>query len=394
MSPNRKTPERPRRSCWLAVAGTRPEALKLAPVVIERRRRGGDVLVCSSGQHGALVERAWADFGLRADLHLGGAPAPPLGALTARVLGGLQPLLRRHAPTLVLVQGDTNTTLAAALAGFYARITVAHLEAGLRTHRRAAPFPEEQNRRLAGLLADYHFAATPAARRNLLAEGVGRGRIFVTGNTGIDALRLMRRRLARPGRRAHWARWLQGEAGLRPRQRLVLVTAHRRENFGPRLENVAEAVWRLARLHPECGFVWITHPNPRVHNALGALRRRMPGPANLTFLPPLDYEPFLYLLERATLVLTDSGGVQEEAAALGTPLLVLREATERPEALTQGGTSLVGTRADRIVAAARTALARRPRRVAAPGLKPLFGDGFAAARIVSRLEQIERGVRR
>jgi len=299
--------------------------------------------------------------------------------VTAAILAGLGPVLARHAPDAVLVHGDTATTLAASLAAFYARIPVGHVEAGLRTHDLAAPFPEEMVRRLVAQIADVHFAPTDGAARNLLAEGVDPARIAVTGNTAIDALTWVRdEMLAPPGARAAIARRF---AWRDPARHLVLVTGHRRENQAGGLGRIAAAVARLAA-RGDLQVLWPVHPSPAVRDQVRAALGRQ---ADVHLTAPLDYLAFAWAMDTAALIVTDSGGIQEEAPALGTPVLVTRETTERTEAVAAGTVRLVGTDPDRIVAEAARLLDDPAARAAMVGRKSPYGDGRAAARIAARI---------
>lgn len=357
----------------LTVFGTRPEAIKLAPVVRELARRPGlRGRVCVTGQHREMLDQVLAVFGIAPDHDLAlMQPGQTLSDLTARVLTGVGAVLERERPDVVLVQGDTTTAMAAALAAFYARVPVGHVEAGLRTHDRYSPFPEEVNRRLVGVLATWHFAPTPRAAAALRREGVPEGHIHITGNTAVDALLAT---LATPPPPA----LPFPTAG----RRLLLVTAHRRENFGAPLERAFGALRALVERNPDVEIVYPVHRNPQVEEPA---RRLLGGHPRIHLLPPQDYATQVHLLARATLILTDSGGIQEEAPTLGKPTLVLRRDTERPEAIEAGTARLVGTDPATILGEAERLL-RDPlayatmARVATP-----FGDGQAARRIVDLL---------
>lgn len=354
----------------LCVFGTRPEAVKLAPVLLALRNEPGvQPLVCVTGQHRALLDGVLDFFGIVPDDDLRlMEPAQPLNLLLARAVERLDCVLADTAPDRVIVQGDTTTALAAAFAAFHRGIRLAHVEAGLRTYAPAAPFPEELNRRAIALAADLHFAPTSAARANLEGERLY-GEVLVTGNSGIDALHQVVGRLEDDHFRA------AVDAGL-PATRsgqLVLVTCHRRESFGTPFLGICAALAELGR----CGFdvVLPLHPNPALQQPA---RAALTGRPNVRLLPPLGLAAFVRLMQRADLVLTDSGGVQEEAAALGKPSLVLRDATERVEGVGSGAARLIGTDREAIVAAAIEQPAFRGRR-------DLYGDGGAAARIVDGL---------
>jgi len=371
----------------LTVLGTRPEVIKLAPVlrVLGARPRTFDVRLCITAQHRDLLDPMLALFDLRPDIDLDvmRAAQSPTDVI-ARVLAGLDPILDAAGgghpsighwrPDWMVVQGDTTTTLAAALGAHHHRVRVAHVEAGLRTGRLDAPFPEEMNRRLLGALADRHFAPTPRARDHLLGEGVPAARVTMTGNTGVDALRWA---LEQPAPAALAA------LDLPPDAPVLFVTAHRRESFGAPLERVCRALREIAaRFGPALRVVFSVHPNPQVD---GPVRRGLGGVPGVTLTPPLDYVTCLHLLRRATIVLTDSGGLQEEAPSVGTPVLVLRDVTERSEGVDLGFAVLVGTDPARIVAETSRLLedpGEYRRRV--PAANP-YGDGHAAERIADVL---------
>lgn len=362
------------------VLGTRPEAVKLAPVVLALRRETRvRVALWATGQHREMAGTILDWFGVTPDVDLGlMRPDQTLAGLTAGALSGLDPVLDRDRPALVLVQGDTTTAFAAALASFYRRVPVGHVEAGLRTGDMQSPWPEEANRRLITRLTDLHFAATPAAAANLAADGVPGGAVHVVGNPVVDALRLTVARIdaAPPG-----IPDLPPEALAGGRQ-LVLVTGHRRESFGAGFASICGAVADLAGRFPDVSFVYPVHRNPHVRSAVDAVLRPA-ALSNVHLLDPLDYPPFVALFRRATLVLSDSGGVQEEAPALGKPVLVMRDTTERPEAVAAGTVRLVGPDRGRIVAEA-TRLLTDPAALAAMSVpRPVFGDGFAADRIAA-----------
>jgi UDP-N-acetylglucosamine 2-epimerase (non-hydrolysing) len=327
------------------VCGTRPETIKLAPV-IGALRQGGffDVRLCATGQHREMLDQVMTLFGLIPDVDLNiMRPGQDLYDTTSHVLNGLRDVLRSFTPGCVVVQGDTTTAFAASLAAFYEKIPVAHVEAGLRTGDRYAPWPEEMNRKLTSVIASLHFAPTNRARQSLLDEGVPSQQIHVTGNTVVDALLGVTRRMAAD------KHLLESAASrfpfLDPRKKLVLITGHRRENFGAGFENICRAIERLGRRN-DIQLVYPVHLNPNVQEPV----LRVLGKAtNVHLLPPLEYLPFVFLMQRSFIILTDSGGVQEEAPTLGKPVLVMREVTERPEAVEAGSARLVGTLADGIV---------------------------------------------
>ena len=354
----------------LCVVGTRPEAIKMAPVVHAlRRRKGLSVRLLLTGQHRGLLDQALAAFGLRGDIDLDlMRPNQSLSGLAARLLDGIDPLLEQAPPAMVLAQGDTTTVLAAAIACFHRRIPFGHVEAGLRTGDLQHPFPEEFNRVIAGRAAALNFAPTKGARSALRREGVLPGTIHVTGNTVIDAL-------------LNVARRLPAEAPGLPRNgRLVLMTMHRRESFGPPAAEVLKAVRRLCTAFPDLRIIYPVHPNPNVQEVAHAI---LGGHPQVMLTEPLGYPELVAAIQRCTLVLTDSGGLQEEAPALGKPVLVLREVTERPEAVELGVAKLVGTDPDRIVAEASRLLTEPEVYAAmAKGGSP-YGDGRAAERIAA-----------
>ena len=359
------------------VYGTRPEAIKLAPVLHALNRSSTlEPIVVVTGQHRSMLDQVNALFGIRPQYDLDLLQGRPnLAGITAQVLEGLGPILDDLNPDLVVVQGDTSTVFSAALAAFYARIPVAHVEAGLRTGNRYDPFPEEINRRLTTALVSLHLAPTPTSRANLLAEGVQPQSIHVTGNTVIDALLDVTSR--------HITPLNPTLLPVRSFERIVLVTSHRRENWGAPMVRISTAVARLARAFPGVLFVLPAHLNPTVRSAL---LPALVGVSNILVTDPLDYADLAYVLGLSCLVLTDSGGIQEEAPSLGKPVLVLRDTTERPEAVTANTVRLVGTDENRIVAAA-TELMTDPvaYEIMARAVNP-YGDGHAAGRVVGAIE--------
>ena len=361
----------------LSVVGTRPEAIKMAPVLLELRDRPGiRSLLCATGQHRELLDEPLSLFGLVPDFDLDLMEhGQSLNRLASRALTALDSLLGEVKPDRLIVQGDTTTALAAALAAFHRGIPVAHVEAGLRTYAPRAPWPEETNRRAVALVADLHFAPTEAARDNLAGERL-HGRVFVTGNSGIDALRLVAERLdTEPELRRSAEAVLRAPAANR---KLILVTLHRRESRGAAMRGIWEALARITgRGDVEIAFP--LHPDP---GTAGAARKALAGLERLHLLPPLGLAAFVALMRRADLVLTDSGGVQEEAVALGRPVLVARDATERGEAVAAGAARLIGTDGERISRELAALLDGPPLFALRPDL---FGDGRAASRIVAGL---------
>jgi len=359
----------------LCIFGTRPEGIKLGPLIDRLRGRPDEftVKVCVTAQHRDMLDQVLAAFSVAPDYDLDlMEPDQSLAGLTGRILAAIEPILEAERPDLVLVQGDTTTTLAGALGAFYRQIPVAHVEAGLRTGDRMQPFPEEMNRVLTSRLATWHFAPTARAQAALIGEGVAGERIFVTGNTGIDAVLYIRDALERGALRAPAWPWLD------PGKRLVLVTCHRRENFGPGFERVMRAL-SLVASRPD---VQIVYPD-----VLGPAHRILAGLSNVVLLDPLPYTGFVDLMRRCWLIVTDSGGIQEEAPSLGKPVLVLREKTERPEAVEAGTVKLVGTGVEGIVAEATRLLDDGDEYARMTRVHNPYGDGHACERIARALAE-------
>lgn len=359
----------------LFLFGTRPEAIKLCPVLrhLQSDPSRFDVKVCVTAQHRQMLDQVLRAFDVTPDVDLDlMQPGQTLFQSTSRMIAALEPVFAELKPDLAIVQGDTTTTLCGALAAFYARVPIGHVEAGLRTGDMAQPYPEEMNRVLTGRLADLHFAATPWAARNLAAEGVPASRTVVTGNSGIDAVLYVRDGLA-AGTLKSGVDW----SFLNPAKRLIVVTAHRRESFGPGFERICSAVSRLAE-RPDVEIVYPVHPNPNVQDPVNRL---LAGRPNIHLISPLDYIPFVDLMRRAYLLITDSGGVQEEGPSLGKPILVLREKTERPEAVEAGTVKLVGTDEERIRNEAEILLDNAEIYAAMKRVHNPYGDGRASARI-------------
>ena len=365
----------------LAVVGTRPEAIKMAPLILALQCDSRcQVITCATAQHRSMLDEALALFGIVPDVDLDlMRPGQTLGKLTASILTGIERALVETNPDLVLVHGDTTTAMAATLAAFYQHRPVGHVEAGLRTGRLSEPWPEEMNRRFIDLLTHWCFAPTARAAAALLAEGTAATRIWVTGNTVTDALRLARERIA-----ADSALATQLEANcpwLEPERRLVLVTGHRRENQNGGLACICESLKRLAD-RTDVQIVWPVHPNPQVVHTLDEL---LAGHSHIVRIPPQDYLHFVYLMDRAALILTDSGGIQEEAPSLGKPVLVLRDVTERPEAVEAGVARVIGTDTARIVAETERLLDDPAAYADMANRSNPFGDGFASEKIVEVL---------
>lgn len=372
----------------LLAFGTRPEAIKMAPVyhALKARDDAFDVICCVTAQHRHMLDQVLETFEIVPDVDLDLMRAgQDLTDVTSAVLLGMREVLRAHRPDIVLVHGDTTTSMATSLACFYADVAVGHVEAGLRTFNLRAPFPEEFNRRLTGMLTTWHFAPTETSRANLLREGVAEASIVVTGNTVIDALLFVLDRFETSAeRRAAVEEVLDGVMGFDWRHdRYVLITGHRRENFGDGFRQICEALRVLSETYPDVHFVYPVHLNPNVREPVNTY---LTGRENIHLIEPLTYEPFVYALKHSHVVLTDSGGIQEEAPSLGKPVLVMRDVTERPEALEAGTVRLVGAHRDRIVAHVSELLTdaacyERMSRAHNP-----YGDGRASARIGQSLE--------
>jgi len=363
----------------MVVIGTRPEAIKLAPIVLEleKHRAHFETEICVTGQHREMLDQMLQVFGLRPQYDLGVMKAgQDLAGVTAACLTGLDRVLQQERPDLVLVQGDTTTTFVTSLAAYYQHIPIGHVEAGLRTGKKYDPFPEEVNRRLATHLSDFHFAPTEAARNNLLLEGVNPENILVTGNTVIDALLLTQARLAEEPSLA--VDCLGSTDGLR----IILVTAHRRESFGPRFRQICEALRALAERRRDVLIVYPVHLNPNVQSPV---REILDGVPNVRLLAPLDYVSFVACMQRAFILLTDSGGIQEEGPSLSKPVLVMREVSERPEAIAAGTTSLTGTDPERIIRAVSVLLDDPAHYKQMTSRANPYGDGHAAERVVQFL---------
>ena len=378
----------------MLVFGTRPEAIKMAPLVkaFQAASDSFRTLVCVTGQHREMLDQVLHIFDIQPDYDLNiMKQGQDLYDVTSRVLLGLREVLKEARPDVVLVHGDTTTSTAAALAAFYAQIPVGHVEAGLRTHNIYSPWPEEMNRQLTGRMATWHFAPTPLSRQNLLAENVAESQITVTGNTVIDALYWVVDKIKHD---ATLAQQLDAElqrAGydvqrLADGRKLVLITGHRRENFGDGFIHMCTAIKDLTQRYPQVDFVYPMHLNPNVrkpiHQVFG---QDLTGLGNMFFIEPLEYLSFVHLMEKSHIVLTDSGGIQEEAPGLGKPVLVMRDTTERPEALTAGTVKLVGTDYDKIVSAVSTLLDDEAAYAVMSHAVNPYGDGKACGRIVDTL---------
>lgn len=370
----------------MSIFGTRPEAVKMAPVVQALQATPGiESRVCVTAQHREMLDQVLTLFKIKPDIDLDlMRPNQSLPELTARILQELDLVLEREHPDWILIQGDTTTVLASALTAFYRGIKIGHVEAGLRTGDKRQPFPEEINRRVTAVMADLHFAPTQLSRTNLLNEGVPDSQILVTGNPAIDALSLITK-LEAP---AQVAEWLTEWAITSAQRRLVLVTAHRRENFGAPLEQICGAIRKIAERYGDTlRIVYPVHLNPNIQ---GPVKELLKGIPNIVLLPPIDYLPLVHLMKAATLVLTDSGGIQEEATGLGKPALVLREKTERPEGVTAGVLKLVGTDTQTIFDETIRLLDDAAAWQQMAHAENPFGDGQAAERIVKGILEYSR----
>lgn len=378
----------------MLVFGTRPEAIKMAPLVKEFQKRSElfHTIVCVTGQHREMLDQVLQIFDIKADYDLNiMKQGQDLYDVTTRVLIGMHDVLKVTLPDLVLVHGDTTTSTAAALAAFYQQIPVGHIEAGLRTHNIYSPWPEEMNRQITGRIATYHFAPTSLSRQNLLDEGIKDEMITETGNTVIDALYLMINKIESSEiLRARLASELLGVGydveRLANKKRLVLITGHRRENFGDGFVNMCKAIKTLTVNYPDVDFVYPMHLNPNVrkpiHEVFG---KELSGLGNMFFIEPLEYLSFVYLMSKCAIVLTDSGGIQEEAPGLGKPVLVMRDTTERPEAVNAGTVILVGTDYEKIVKETMRLLDDSSQYLSMSRKKNPYGDGKASVRIIDRL---------
>lgn len=378
----------------MLVFGTRPEAIKMAPLVkaFESDTKNFKTQVCVTGQHRQMLDQVLKLFKITPDFDLNiMKQGQDLYDITSRVLLGMRDVLTQAAPDIVFVHGDTTTSTAAALAAFYKQIDVAHIEAGLRTNDIYNPWPEEMNRQITGRIAKYHFSPTPLARENLLRENVDPAKITVTGNTGIDALHFVANEIKQSQELRDSLEKVLLSAGydtkrLASGKKLILITGHRRENFGDGFIHMCKAIKHLNKKYPGADFVYPMHLNPNVRRPIkevfGDEKQE-----NMFFIEPLDYLPFVYLMEKSHIVLTDSGGIQEEAPGLGKPVLVMRETTERPEAVTAGTVKLVGTNFDKIVAEVSRLMDDESEYEKMGKAVNPYGDGKACPRILEFLKQ-------
>ncbi|NLR67120.1 UDP-N-acetylglucosamine 2-epimerase (non-hydrolyzing) [Chitinophaga varians] len=385
----------------LLVFGTRPEAIKMCPLIkeLEKYPEIFEVKVCVTGQHREMLDQVLNIFNVQPDYDLKiMKQGQDLFDVTVGVLSGMRDVLDNAKPDIVLVHGDTTTSTAAALAAFYKQVPVAHVEAGLRTHNMYSPWPEEMNRSITGRIATYHFAPTKISRQNLLDENISSEQVFVTGNTVLDALHLVLERVKNDQEVQTGIEDVLVQHGLAPSllsawngndsngRRLVLITGHRRENFGDGFRSICQAIKKLAEKYPEVDFVYPVHLNPNVRKPVNEILGEAALP-NVHIIAPLDYLPFVYLMNKSTLILTDSGGVQEEAPGLGKPVLVMRNTTERPEAVTAGTVKLVGVDEDKIYHEVSMLLDNKDAySQMAQAVNP-YGDGKACQRIVRMLNK-------
>lgn len=364
----------------LTIMGTRPEAIKLAPVILELEHRPESFVsrVCVTAQHRGLLDQPLTFFRIKPEYDLNiMSPGQTLAQITARAVEGLDRVFTQEKPDLILVQGDTTTSFCGALSAYYHHIPIGHIEAGLRTGNKYAPFPEEINRKLVGQVADWNFAPTENARQALLQEGVQEANIFVTGNTVIDALFWTRERV-----RMERPEFPEGIIESMEGRQVVLVTGHRRENFGQGFENICHALLEVTEVFPKVAIIFPVHLNPNVQEPV---LRILGGQPHIHLIEPLTYPAFVYLMDLATIILTDSGGVQEEAPSLGKPVLVMRETTERPEGIAAGNARLVGTCKERIVSELMNLLCNPDARTSMTAISNPYGDGLAARRIIDIL---------
>ena len=379
----------------LLVFGTRPEAIKMVPLIksLQKHPERFEVLVCVTAQHREMLDQVLDLFDIKPDFDLNVMQkGQDLYDVTSRVLLGMREILSQSKPDLVLVHGDTTTSMATALAAFYQRIDVGHVEAGLRTHNLYSPWPEELNRQLTGRIAKYNFSPTELNKQNLLSEGIDEKTIYITGNTIIDALNIVLQKIATNAALQDTIKQQLTACGydtgrLTQDKELVVITGHRRENFGDGFNNVFNAIKTLSEKFPNVDFVYPVHPNPNVREPI----KRILGDSltnNIFLMEPLDYLPFVFLMNKSKLLLTDSGGIQEEATAIKKPILIMRDTTERPEAVETGAVKLVGTNYDLIVNEVSDLLTNTSEYRLIENRESPYGDGTAAERIVAILTEI------
>jgi len=370
----------------MSIFGTRPEAIKMAPVVLALKQAEGiESIVCVTAQHRQMLDQVLDLFEIKPDYDLDlMAPNQDLFDITSKVLLGLRDVLREAKPDVVLVHGDTTTCFTAGLAAFYENIKIGHIEAGLRTGNLRAPFPEEANRTLVGRIADYHFAPTELSKNNLLAEGVAADHIIVTGNTVIDALLIVRDKVTNSPQSQWQERFGDDlyQTVTNPARKLILITGHRRENFGQGFIDLCNAIKQLASNHPDWDLVYPVHLNPNVQKPVYEILNDL---SNVHLIKPLDYQPFVWMMNQSDLILTDSGGIQEEGPSLGKPVLVMRDVTERPEAVSAGTVLLVGTDKEKIVNGVEKVLSDKELYATMSKAHNPYGDGKACEKIIAKL---------
>ncbi|WP_281271456.1 non-hydrolyzing UDP-N-acetylglucosamine 2-epimerase [Billgrantia montanilacus] len=370
----------------LCVFGTRPEAIKMAPLALSLAGdKRFESYICVTGQHREMLDQVLSLFNIIPDFDLNiMKPRQDLTDVTTAILQGMKSILNNVKPDIVLVHGDTATTFASTLAAYYAKIPVGHVEAGLRTGNLYSPWPEEANRKLTGALAELHFAPTPLSQKNLIDEGVAPAKVTVTGNTVIDALLRVVKKLESDI--VFQTKFLEKFQFIKPESQLILVTGHRRESFGGGFVRICQALRETALMHPQIQIVYPVHLNPNVREPV---QRLLSDIDNVHLIEPLDYLPFVYLMHRSAIILTDSGGIQEEAPSLGKPVLVMRDTTERPEAVDAGTVKLVGTNVERIVSELNTLLTDKSAYEAMSYAHNPYGDGKACGRILDVLVEFK-----
>ena len=368
----------------LIVIGTRPEAIKMAPIIhVLREKQNFKTIVCATGQHRQMLDQVLNIFKITPNFDLNIMTTnQSLSDITCAVLKKVTKIVEKTSPNIVLVQGDTTTTMATCLAAYYHKITVGHVEAGLRTGNIYSPWPEEINRKIATAIATYHFAPTDRARKNLIDEHVPAEKIFVTGNTVVDALQYVTKKINSDTRLR--TQLLSQFSYIDPHKKLILVTGHRRENFGDGFKNICQAIATISK-RKDVQIIYPVHLNPNVKIPVESMLSGLP---NVHLIDPLDYVPFVYLMSQAYLILTDSGGVQEEAPSLGKPVLVMRNATERPEIIESGAGIVVGTSCEKIVSEVNELLNNQDKHSKMSFIHNPYGDGKASIRIVDKLEEI------
>ncbi|EOZ5676803.1 non-hydrolyzing UDP-N-acetylglucosamine 2-epimerase [Morganella morganii] len=361
----------------LIVFGTRPEAIKMIPIILELKKTNHNIKVCITAQHREMLDQILVLFNIIPDYDLNiMSSEQTLHNITSKILMGLKPIFEDFLPDLVLVHGDTATTFATSLSAYYHKVEIGHIEAGLRTGNLYSPWPEEANRKLTAVLSKYHFAPTEIAKKNLLSEGYPENSIYVTGNTVIDTLLLAKEQIDKD---KGLSKILESSFGfLNKNRKIILVTGHRRENFGNGFKNICEALAFLANKYPDIDIVYPVHLNPNVQKPVNEVLK---GIRNIYLIPPQEYIHFIYLMTRSVIILTDSGGIQEEGPALGIPVLVMRNETERPEALKSGNICLVGTHKETIINTVTNLLENDDNYNKMTSTYSPFGDGMAAKRI-------------